>query len=160
MDQPLITSINLYCFPVDHEHRKASDEEYSYIERKNYNKEGCYLCNNRLNNFENRNWYCLDFTTYNKHSLPIDKKIVFKMCTNLESTFYLPNELIMLILDLCVYTTQCNQIKKISPKLIQHARKCNKCSNVLIYVNSTLSCPTHLIPRKKRIENYFQSYNA
>ncbi len=160
-DTSLVKIINSKCICVSHEHRYAYAEEYSLSERKKFTNNGCFLCNNKLNNFEYYNWYCLDFTTYINHSLPIiTKALSFNIFSDGMSPYYLPNELIMLIFDMCIYTTKCNQIKKITPKLITHAKKCIKCANTLLLINSTKTCPTHLIPRKQRLENYFQSYHA
>ena len=157
----LLKVINSHCVCVSHEHRYAYFEEYSFTERTNFTNNGCYLCNNQLNNFESRKWYCPEFTSYNKHSLPIEKKIIaLTIFSDGTTPFYLPNELIMLIFDMCVYTTKCNQIKKITLNLVNHAKTCRPCAKTLIAINSTLSCPTHLIPRKQRLENYFQSYHA
>ena len=160
-DSTLLNNLNSYCLAIEHEHRKAISKEYSLIERNYFTNNGCYLCKNQLNNFESREWYCPEFTSYNKHSLPIDKKIIALTIFSGDTTpFYLPNELILLIFDMCAYTTKCNQIKKITLNLVIHAKTCKPCSKIIITINSTLSCPNHLIPRKQRLENYFQSYHA
>ena len=150
-DKSLVSCVNKTCSNCSHEHRKSTKDEYTNNKLYRLTKTGCYLCNPKIN-FDSYlvsiSWRCNNFHYIVKHQLSLEQKLVFLMITNnLESRFFLPLEMILMIFKKAEWTEKKNKIDRVTNSLVEHSKSCRLCAEKLVSNNTSFACSHHIIPR-------------
>ena len=150
IDNNFVSKINIYCPNFSHEHRKASKDEYTQNKLYKLNDTGCYICNPKIyldSYLLSISWNCPKFINKIHHKLSLNQKLMFFMITKLESKYFLPIELILIIFKMCEWTETLTKINKITPELCVHSKQCRSCAENIVITNTGFTCSHHIIPR-------------
>lgn len=150
-NKTLVSCVNQTCSNCSHEHRKSTKDEYANNKLYRLTKTGCYLCNPKIN-FDSYlvslSWTCNCFNYIVKHRLSLEQKLVFLMITNnLESKFFLPLEMILMIFRKAEWNEKKNKIDRVTNELVTHSKSCRICAEKLVSNNTGFTCSHHIIPR-------------
>ena len=151
VDNSLVSRVNQYCPNSSHEHRKATKKEFTQNKLYKYKDTGCYICNPKidLDSYSlSLSWYCEKFTNKIHHKLSSGQKLIFFMLTkDVNSRYFLPIELVLIIFKKCEYYENSNRINKITPELCRHSKNCKICADNIVSLNTGFSCAHHIISR-------------
>ena len=141
-----------YCYicPYNsHDHRPATENEIARHKLYQFIKKGCFICSPTISlKSLNIPWNCPQYIETRIEDISLyNKCLLIKACSNVNNATYLPLEIIMIIIKMCQRKVNTSEVSTITYKLVKHIEKCKDCAKKMLQINTSKTCPSHIIPR-------------